>query len=130
MLHRIDFEIGIYPDRIQISDRRSGRFVDFAAEMPFSAPGRLIADPVYFENALAKAMRKAMSGGFILYDAQAHVAAGSKLLDAGERVTIRRALADIGFKTVRFEDGDPDERTPPLPDGFAALFLKTATGLP
>lgn len=78
MLFRIDFEIGIYPDRIQVSDRRSGRFVDFAAEISFSSPQRLIADPVYFENALAKAMRKAMSGGFILFDAQARVGAGAK----------------------------------------------------
>ena len=82
MLFRIDFEIGIYPDRIQISDRRSGRFVDFAAEMPFSAPGKLVHDAVYFENALAKAIRKAMRGGFILYDAQADVAGGHTLTPA------------------------------------------------
>ena len=122
MLFRIDFEIGIYPDRIQISDRRSGRFVDFAAEIPFSAPGVLVADPVYFENALAKAMRKAMSGGFILFDAQARIAAGAETLGPGERQTIRRALRDIGLKTVRFEGGDPDEPVPPLPSGLAALF--------
>lgn len=122
MLFRIDFEIGIYPDRIQISDRRTGRFVDFAAEIPFSAPGRLVGDAVYFENALAKAMRKAMSGGFILFDAQAAIAAGGAELDAGERQTIRRALRDIGFKTVRFEGGDPDEPIPHIPVGLAALF--------
>lgn len=122
MLFRIDFEIGIYPDRIQVSDRRSGRFVDFAAEVPFSRPGQLVADPIYFENALAKAMRKAMNGGFILYDAQAHVGAGGEDLEADERQTIRRALRDIGFKTVRFEGGDPDERVPPIPRTFAALF--------
>jgi hypothetical protein len=122
MLFRIDFEIGIYPDRVQVSDRRSGRFVDFAAEIPFSAPGRLIADPVYFENALAKAMRKAMSGGFILLDAQAHVVTGSDALDAPQRQAIRRALRDIGFKTVRFEGGDPDERIPPLPIGLSTFF--------
>lgn len=122
MLFRIDFEIGIYPNRIQVSDRRSGRFVDFAAEIPFSSPERLVADGVYFENALAKAMRKAMSGGFMLYDAQAHVANGSDALQSSERQTIRRALRDIGFKTVRFEGGDPDERIPPLPAALAALF--------
>ncbi|RYY39281.1 MAG: hypothetical protein EOP59_12660 [Sphingomonadales bacterium] len=121
MLFRIAFEIGIYPDRIQVSDRRSGRFVDFASEAPFSAPGRLIADPIYFENALAKAMRKAMSGGFILFDAQAHIAS-SETLSAEERQAVRRALRDIGFKTVHFEGGDPDERIPPLPAGLAALF--------
>lgn len=122
MLFRIDFELGIYPDRIQISDRRSGRFVDFAAEIPFSAPGRLVADPVYFENALAKAIRKAMSGGFILFDAQAHIAAGSAALNEGERQTIRRALRDIGFKSVRFE-GVADEEAPlQLPPSLSALL--------
>lgn len=122
MLFRIDFEIGIYPNRIQVSDRRSGRFVDFAAEIPFSTPGRLVADPIYFENALAKAMRKAMSGGFILLDAQAHIVAGGAELDSQERQIIRRALRDIGFKTVQFEGGDSDERAPPLPNGLSAFF--------
>lgn len=123
MLHRIDFEIGIYPNRVQVSDRRSGRFVDFAAEMPFSSPRRLVADPVYFENALAKAMRKAMSGGFILLDAQATIVpGGGATLDAGERQTIRRVLRDIGFRTVRFQGAGDDERIPPIPAGFAKLF--------
>ena len=122
MLFRIDFEIGIYPDRIQITDRRSGRFVDFAAEIPFSRPGALVADPVYFENALAKAMRRAMSGGFILLDAQARIAAGSQALGADQRQSVRRALRDIGFKTVRFEDGEDDERAPPMPTGFPIVL--------
>lgn len=122
MLFRIDFEIGIYPDRIQVSDRRSGRFADFAAEIPFSAPHRLVADPVYFENALVKAMRKALSGGFILLDAQARVFAGGTSLDADERQTVRRALRDIGFKTVRFGEGEDDEPPPPLPSSLSALL--------
>ena len=122
MLFRIDFEIGIYPDRIQISDRRSGRFVDFAAEIPFSTPGTLVADPIYFEHALAKAIRKAMSGGFILLDAQASVTAGSAALESAGRQTVRRALRDIGFKTVRFEGAEDEERPPPIPRGFAALL--------
>lgn len=123
MLFRIDFEIGLYPDRIQVSDRRTGRFVDFAAEIPFSARDTLIADPVYFENALVKALRKAMSGGFILFDAKAHIAAGGGAsLTDGERATVRRALRDIGFKTVRFADGGGEEQAPPMPAAFAALF--------
>lgn len=122
MLFRIDFEIGVYPDRIQISDRRSGRFVDFAAEIPFSAPGRLVADAVYFEHALAKAIRKAMSGGFILYDAQALITGAQRHFQRSDRQTIRRALRDIGFKTVRFEGGDPDEPVPPVPASLASLL--------
>lgn len=122
MLFRIDFEIGIYPDRIQVCDRRSGRFVDFAAEIPFSSPHDLVADAVYFENALAKAMRKAMSGGFILLDAQAHISTGDTELGANGRQTVRRALRDIGFKTVRFEDGEDDEPPPPLPSSLSALL--------
>lgn len=122
MLFRIDFEIGIYPDRIQVSDRRSGRFVDFTSETPFSAPGRLVANPVYFENTLAKAMRKAMNGGFILFDAQARIAAGGEALDEGERQTIRRALRDIGFKTIRFEDAEDHESAPQLPPSLFALL--------
>lgn len=122
MLFRIDFEVGIYPDRIQVSDRRSGRFVDFAAEVPFSGPGRLVTDHIYFEHALAKAMRKAMSGGFILLDAQAHVHAGGKTLGASDRQAIRRALRDIGFKTVRFDQHPDDEPPPPLPPSLQVLL--------
>lgn len=123
MLYRIDFEIGIYPNRIQICDRRSGRFVDFAAESPFSAPGRLVNDTVYFENALARATRKALSGGFILLDAQAYVNAAGSQLSLPERKMIRSALADIGFREVRVE-GDPGdiEPMPPIPPILAALF--------
>lgn len=122
MLFRIHFEIGIYPDRIQVSDRRSGRFVDFAAEVPFSRPSRLVADPIYFENALVKAMRKAMSGGFILFDAQADIVAGSARLGPQERQSVRRALRDIGFKTVRFDGAEDEEPLPPLPPSLSALL--------
>lgn len=122
MLHRIDFEIGIYPDRIQVTDRRSGRFVDFAAEVPFSMPGRLVCDRIYFEHALVKAMRKAMSGGFILLDAQARIGAGSAALPPDGRQLVRRALRDIGFKTIRFADGLDDEPPPPLPPSLSALL--------
>lgn len=122
MLFRIDFEIGIYPDRIQVSDRRSGRFVDYTAESPFSAPGRLVADAIYFEHALAKAMRKAMSGGFILLDAQARIAAGSTALGRDGHQIVRRALRDIGFKTIRFEGKEDDEPPPPLPASLSALL--------
>lgn len=123
MLFRIHFEIGIYPDRIQVSDLRSGRFVDFAAEVPFSAPGRLVADPIYFENALVKALRKAMSGGFILLDAQADISTGDVVLDASERQMVRRSLREIGFKTVRFGSLEDEEPGPPLPPSLSALFL-------
>ncbi|HEU4821708.1 MAG TPA: hypothetical protein VFS87_11210 [Qipengyuania sp.] len=122
MLFRIHFEIGIYPDRIQVSDQRSGRFVDFAAEVPFSSPQQLVADPIYFENALVKAMRKAMSGGFILFDAQADISAGGAALGTNERQMVRRALRDIGFRTVRFSDADDEEPAPPLPPSLSALF--------
>lgn len=122
MLFRIHFEIGIYPDRIQVSDQRTGRFVDFAAEVPFSSPNQLVADPIYFENALVKAMRKAMSGAFILFDAQARIYAGGAVLGDGERQTVRRALRDIGFKTVRFDDAEDEEPAPPLPPSFSALL--------
>lgn len=123
MLFRIDFEIGIYPDRIQVTDRRSGRFVDYAAQIPFSAPHRLVADPVYFEHALVHAMRKAMTGGFILLDAQARVhGGGGGGFHAGERQLIRRALRDIAFKTIHFDGAADDEPPPAIPDALRVLL--------
>lgn len=123
MLFRIKFDIAIYPDRIQVTDARRGRFVDFQAEVPFSTRDRLVADGVYFENALTKAIRKAMSGGFILLDAQATITAGAEVLGEGGREIVRRALHDIGFKTARFEGVIDHEPPPPLPDGFAGLIF-------
>ena len=82
----------------------------------------MVADAIYFEHALAKAIRKAMSGGFILFDAQARIAAGSAALGRDGRQTVRRALRDIGFKTVNFENGEDDERPPPMPRGFPVLL--------
>ena len=122
MLFRIKFDIAIYPDRIQITDLRRGRFVDFQAEVPFSAPDRLVSDSVYFENALAKAIRKALNGGFILLDSQAMVTAGADLLGDGGRGIVRRALRDIGFKTVRFEGIEEPEIAAPLPAMLADLI--------
>lgn len=122
MLFRIKFDIGIYPDRVQVTDHRRARFVDFQAEVPFSAPDRLVADPVYFENALAKAIRKALKGGFILLDSQANVTADTGLLDADGRELVRRALRDIGFRTVKFEGSDEPEPAPALLPGLAELI--------
>ena len=107
MLFRIDFELGIYPDRVQVSDRRSGRFVDFKSEIPFSAPDLLIADPLYFEYAITKAMRKAMSGGFILLDAKVSVLPTAPTLRRGERAAVSKALRNIGFKAIRFVSDRP-----------------------
>lgn len=122
MLFRIDFEIAIYPDRIQVSDRRSGRFVDFAAEVPFSSRAELVADGVYFEHALVKAIRKAMSGGFILFDAKATITSGAVALGSQGRQAVRRALRDIGFKTIQF-DGIPEHAgAAPLPEELAGLL--------
>ena len=107
MLFRIDFEMGIYPDRVQVADRRSGRFVDFKSEIPFSAPGRLIADPLYLEYAIAKAVRKAMSGGFILLDAKVKVLPTAPPLRRSERTAVTRALRNVGFKGISFPSGRP-----------------------
>ncbi|MXP28123.1 hypothetical protein GRI58_04715 [Porphyrobacter algicida] len=107
MLFRIDFELGIYPDRVQVADRRSGRFVDFKSEIPFSAQGKLIADPRYLEYALVKAMRKVMSGGFILLDAKVKVLPTAPALRRSERDAVVDALRNIGFKAIRFESDHP-----------------------
>lgn len=107
MLFRIDFEVGIYPDRVQITDRRSARFVDFRSEFPFSAPGTLIANPTYLEHAIAQAMRKALSGAFILLEAKAVVRATRPPLTRDERMFVSRALRNVGFKAIRFAQDHP-----------------------
>lgn len=122
MLFCIDFEIGIYPDRIQVTDRRSGRFVDFAAETPFSSSQQLVNDSVYFEHALVHAMRKAISGGFILLDSRARVHAGTAVtLDTAQRAVVCRALNAIGFSRVDF--GDETGGLTPAPDHAARAAL-------
>ena len=53
---------------------------------------------------------------------EAVLRAGGAALDDAECQTVRRALRDIGFKTVRFDERPDDEPPPPLPRSLSALL--------
>ena len=108
LLHRLDIEVAVYPDRVQAVDRRTGRFVDFPAERPFSSPDRLIANAACMEDALFKAVRQLLKGGFFLLDAKACLAPGQPRLTALDLAALEQALRNTGFSEISLDPHSED----------------------
>jgi hypothetical protein len=106
MLSRLDLDLSIHPDRIQLVDRKSGAFIDHRAERAFSSPERLIADERNLEHTLSHAIRRIMKGSFILFWPRVYVTIGDPPLGERERTALRTALSNTGFRTVIFENDD------------------------
>ncbi|MCH2486700.1 MAG: hypothetical protein MK010_03020 [Erythrobacter sp.] len=106
MLGRLDVDVAIYRDRVQVTERKSGLFVDQRADHPFSSDERLVADATRFDHALSHALRQVLkSGGFMLYEPRAVIGPTDPPLTAPERDLVRRVLKDSGFRTVEFDEG-------------------------
>lgn len=104
MVSRLDLDVSIYPDRIQLVDRKTEVFVDHPAERTFSSPRLLIADQRNLEHTLSHAVRRIMKGHFVLFWPRAHVLPTEPPLSAPERAALRTALNNTGFRTIIFED--------------------------
>ena len=105
MLGRLDVDVAIYRDRVQVTERKSGLFVDQRADHPFSSDERLVADATRFDHALSHALRQVLkSGGFMLYEPRAVVGPTDPALTPAERALVRRVLQDTGFRRIEFED--------------------------
>ena len=102
-LRRLDLDIAIYRDRVQVTDRATEQFVDQRADYPFSDDERLIAHSRYLEDTLVRAIRKVLTGGFSLRHPMARVIATGAALSADERVALETALLEAGMKEVIFD---------------------------
>ena len=105
MLSRLAVDVAIYPDRVQVTERKSGFFVDHRSDRPFSSDQQLIADVARFEHALSHALRQVLrSRGFMLYEPLAVVGPTDPALGQDERDLVRKVLRDTGFHEIEFRD--------------------------
>lgn len=107
MIRRLDLDVAIYRDRVQVTHRGSGTFADMRAEFAFSSDTKLVVNARNLEDTLVRAMRQVLAdGGFSLRESIAHVVRFDGDLDAAQRVLVEAALREIGFHQVIFELDD------------------------
>lgn len=102
-IRRLDLDIAIYRDRVQVADRATGAFVDQRAEFPFSSAISLVAHPRHLEDALVRAIRQLLKGGFLLNKPSARIIACELPLSPSQRATVETALREAGLREVSFE---------------------------
>ena len=103
-IHQLDLDVAIYRDRVQVTHRATGAFIDQRAEYPFSDDHKLIAEPRFLEDTMVRAIRKIVQqGGFSLRAPIAHVIACDGAVDAGDQNAIRHCLRETGMTDVIFE---------------------------
>ena len=101
-MRRLDLDLAIYRDRVQLSDRETGQFVDQRAEYAFSER-RLVQDAKALEHTLSHALRKLLVGGVVnLSQPQVNVTRTELPLSPSEREMVQSALANIGVRDVSF----------------------------
>ena len=104
VIHRLDLDVAIYRDRVQVTHSATDTFVDQRAEYPFSSDASIVANPRYLEDTLVRAIRQVIStGGFSLRDPIARVVSCESQLGAAARGIIETALIEAGMRKVVFE---------------------------
>ena len=56
-IHRLDLDIAIYRDRVQVTHRPTDTFVDQRAEYAFSSDSSVVANPRYLEDTIVRGIR-------------------------------------------------------------------------
>jgi hypothetical protein len=103
-IHRLDLDVAIYRDRVQVTHRPTDTFVDQRAEYPFSSDESVVANPRYLEDTIVRAIRQVIAtGGFSLRDPLARVVSCESPLDEEEQAIVETALVESGMRKVVFE---------------------------
>ena len=104
MIRRLDLDVAIYRDRVQVTHRGSETFADMRAEFPFSSDMKLVEHPRFLEHTMVQAIRQLLSeGGFSLRQPIAHVVRFDGELDSEQRASVESALRETGMYEVIFE---------------------------
>lgn len=107
LIHRLDLDVAIYRNRVQLTHLPTDTFVDQRAEYAFSTDDSLVAHGRFLEDTMVRAIRQIVAtGGFSLRDPIAHVVRCDGELTEEERAVIESALRETGMKNVVFELGD------------------------
>ena len=103
-IHRLDLDVAIYRDRVQITHRPTDTFVDQRAEYPFSTENSVVGHARYLEDTMVRAIRKIIAeGGFSLRDPIARVVRCDGPLGEDERSVVEYALRETGMRQVLFQ---------------------------
>ncbi len=103
-IHRLDLDVAIYRDRVQVTHRETDTFIDQRAEYPFSSDKSVVAHPRFLEDTIVRAIRQVIAqGGFLLRDPIARVIRCDCTLDDETRAVIESALHETGMKQVVFQ---------------------------
>ena len=103
-IHRLDLDVAIYRDRVQITHRPTDTFVDQRAEYPFSTERSIVGHARYLEDTMVRAIRKIIAeGGFSLREPIARVVRCDGPLAEDERVIVEYSLRETGMKQVIFQ---------------------------
>ncbi len=104
MIRRLDLDIAIYRDRVQVVHRGSEAFIDQSAEFPFSDENSVVANAAHLEDTIVRAVRRILvGGGYSLNDPIAHVTRCDGCLGEADRAVVERSLAGLGIVTVLWE---------------------------
>ncbi|MFA6220599.1 MAG: hypothetical protein WC692_12605 [Erythrobacter sp.] len=101
-IRRLDLDVAIYRDRVQVTERATGSFVDQRAEYPFSSDQSLVAHSRNLEDTLVRAIRQLLKGGFMLDQPSARVIASELPLSPDQRAMVETALREAGIRDVTF----------------------------
>ena len=102
-IHRLDLDVAIYRNRVQVTDRATGRFADQRAQHPFSSERSLIANTRFLEDTIVRAIRQILEGGFALGDPIAHVVSSEWPLSPSQKDIVAIALREAGMREVVFD---------------------------
>ena len=102
-IHRLDLDVAIYRDRVQITHRPTDTFVDQRAEYAFSSESSVVANTRYLEDTIVRAIRQVIAtGGFSLRDPIARIVSCESPLDEEEKDIVQTALIEAGMRKVKF----------------------------
>ena len=102
-IRRLDVDVSIYRNRIQVTDRTTGKFVDQTAQHAFSSDSSLIANTRFLEDTIVRAIRQLLVGGFSLKDPIAHVVSTELPLSPSQKDIVASALREAGMREVVFD---------------------------
>ena len=104
VIHRLDLDVAIFRDRVQVTHAPTETFVDQKATYAFSSDGSIVANPRYLEDTIVRAIRQVIaSGGFSLRDPIARVVSCEVDLGLAARGILETALLEAGMREVVFE---------------------------
>ncbi|MBX7500990.1 hypothetical protein [Qipengyuania mesophila] len=103
-IHRLDVDVAIYRDRVQVTHRATRAFADQPAKFAFSSDTSIVSDPRCLEDTIVRAIRKVLAeGAFEMREPIAHVVSCETPLDEKERAIVEAALFEAGMRKVVFD---------------------------